>query len=166
MGLRVSVWGCQSEGMSPSIWGHQSDGVSLSVSGHQSKGISPSVQWHLGPKIFLDEGKMELNPYLNSTKDRYCCDFCKHHLQHSCCCSSSVSSRQWQVMLEMLASMAGSDGLMVLGVFISDGRSWCHIFSQRETVKAHQFIAAMRPFFTWLRAAGIEENRYWQTDPS
>ncbi len=53
-----------------------------------------------------------------------------------------------------------SDGLMVLGIFISDGRSWCHVFQQRDTVNSHQFIAAMRPFFTWLRAAGIEENRY------
>ncbi len=61
----------------------------------------------LGPKIFLDEAKMELNPYLNSTKDRYCGDIWKHHLHHSCCCCySSESSRQWQAMLEMPASMA------------------------------------------------------------
>ncbi len=53
-----------------------------------------------------------------------------------------------------------SDGLMMLGVFISDGRSWCHVFRQCETVNSCQFIAAIRPLITWMRAAGIEENRY------
>ncbi len=53
-----------------------------------------------------------------------------------------------------------SNSLMVLGVFTSDGRSWCHVFLSGKMVNAHRFITAMQPLFTWLRAAGIEDNRY------
>ncbi len=80
----------------------------------------------------MDEAHFELNPYLNSTKDH---------------------------VIEAVAGDAGdaginarqhSEGLMILGVFISDGRSWCHIYQQQETVSARTFTAAMRQFFCWL----------------
>ncbi len=40
-------------------------------------------------------------------------------------------------------------GLMILGVFVSDGRSWCHVYQQQETVAAQTFVTAMQ-FFCWL----------------
>ncbi len=43
---------------------------------------------------------------------------------------------------------------MVLGVFISDGRSWCHVFSQCGSVNGTTFTAALQQFFEWLRADG------------
>ena len=63
----------------------------------------------VGPRIFLDEAKIELTPYTNSTKD-------------------------W--IIEVAAGVCGdlgmnkqcqSEGLMILGVFILDSRSWCHM---------------------------------------
>ncbi len=44
---------------------------------------------------------------------------------------------------------------MVLGVFLSDGRSWLHIFQQGQTVTARTFITAMHRFFHWL-GGGID----------
>ncbi len=58
----------------------------------------------------MDEACLKLNPYLNSSKD-------------------------W--VIEAVAGDAGdaginarrrSEGLMILGVFVSNGRSWCHIY--------------------------------------
>ncbi len=41
---------------------------------------------------------------------------------------------------------------------------WQIVFQPHETVNACRFIAVMCPFFAWLRAVGIEDNRYWRTD--
>ncbi len=58
----------------------------------------------------MDEACFELNPYLNSSKDR---------------------------VIEAVAGDAGdaginahccSEGLLILGVFVSDGISWCHVY--------------------------------------
>ncbi len=46
---------------------------------------------------------------------------------------------------------------MVLGVFLSDRRSWLHIFQQGQTVAARTFIVAVRCFFHWL-GGGIDPN--------
>ncbi len=98
--------------------------------------------------------------YRNSTKNRYWSDYFKHCWRHSCC---------WSIVIEVVAGDAGNtginsrrccDGLMVHGIFISDGRSWCHVFQTWETVNSCGFIAVMQQFFTCLRAADTEENRY------
>ncbi len=116
--------------------------------------------WMKQRSKILDEAKMELNPYLDSSKDRYSCDYIKHGWWHNSCSPSVIEAVTGEAGDAGINGYRCSDGLMVLGVFISDGRSWCHVFQPRETVNACRFIAAMHPFFAWLRAAGIEDNRY------
>ncbi len=52
-----------------------------------------------------------------------------------------------------------SEGLSILGIFLSDGQSWCHVFQHRQTVSSATFVAAMELFFQWLGGnEGIEDN--------
>ncbi len=52
-----------------------------------------------------------------------------------------------------------SEGLSILSVFLSDGRSWCHVFQHRQTVSLASFVAVMELFFQWLAGnGGIEDN--------
>ena len=85
-----------------------------------------------GLRIFLDEAKIELTPYRNSRKDR---------------------------IIEQAAGDAGilgvnhrsrTQGLMILGIWISDGSKWMHIFRKNEPVNTETFCAAMDSFFDWL----------------
>ncbi len=80
----------------------------------------------LGPRIFVNESKLELTPYLNSTKDRV------------------MEANPGDTGDAGINQCHRSEGLMMLGVFISDGRSWCHIFSQHESVTGATFTAAMQ----------------------
>ncbi len=93
----------------------------------------------VGPRIFLDEARFELNPYFNSTKDRVM------EARAGDAGNAGINKCRW------------TQGLMVLGVFLSDGRSWLHIFQQGQTVTARTFIAAMCRFFHWL-GGGIDPN--------
>ncbi len=102
----------------------------------RAEGLLRRLRDGLGPRIFVDESKLELTPYLNSTKDRV------------------IEAHPGDAGDAGINQRRRSQGLMVLGVFISDGRSWCHIFSERESVTGATFTAAMQQFFEWLRADG------------
>ncbi len=80
----------------------------------------------------MDKAHFEQNLYLNSTKD--------HVIEAVAGDASDASiNARWH-----------SEGLMILGVFISDGRLWCHIYQRRETVSVRTFTAAMQQLFCWL----------------
>ncbi len=52
-----------------------------------------------------------------------------------------------------------SEGLSILGAFLSDGQSWCHIFQRQQTVSSASFVAVMDLFFQWLAGnGGIKDN--------
>ncbi len=87
----------------------------------------------------MDEARFELNLYLNSTKDRV------------------IEAVTGDAVDAGINALRRSEGLMILGVFVSDGRSWCHIYQRCETVSGSTFTTAMQEFFHWL-GGHIPEN--------
>ncbi len=54
-------------------------------------------------------------------------------------------------------ALCRSEGLMIPGVFVSNGQSWCCVYQRWETVSARTFVATVREVFCWL-GGDIGEN--------
>ncbi len=105
----------------------------------QARGLLQQLRDRLRAQIFVDEVHFELNLYLNSTKD---------HI---------IEAVTGDARDAGINAHCRNEGLMILGVFVSDGRSWCHVYQRHETVSGRTFTTAMRQFFCWL-GGDITEN--------
>ncbi len=68
-------------------------------------------------------------------------------------CSTFWRSR-WSLSHSITRIRSGMN-LMVQRTFMSDERSWCHVFNALETVSSVTFRAAMEHLFTWAEAEGV-----------
>ncbi len=82
--------------------------------------------------IFEDEAKFELQPYVNSRMDRV------------------IERRSGDAGDVAVNMRAKSQGIMVAGFWMSDGKKYLHVFNANESVCNESYRLVLDEFFLWL----------------